>query len=205
MKKIISTTIVFVFAGVCFATYNLCMPSQNTLKKYAKHKKVNTKQSIKYNTYTNERLGITFQYPDTWTKYGEESNAINRKGETMAIHINFTDTISNSFLFIEYHLPPYGAELYEFSKAEFDSIRKYNNDATEITVAGRNAIQVVSIMRNDIKGNVIDPPLKIVSVTFLDKKRTGEFELRFKTPLPIATVEIKKFEKILSTIKFTGL
>ncbi len=181
------------------------MPSQNTLKLNAKHKKVNTMQNFKCKRYINERLGIVFQYPDTWVQYGEESNAINRKGETMAVHINFTDTVTNSFLFIEYHLPPYGAELYKFSKIEFDSIRKYNNDATEVTVAGRKAIQIASIMRRDIKGNVIDPPLKLVSVTFLDKQGTGEIELHFRTPLPILTDEIMKFEQILSTIKFTGL
>lgn len=207
MKKIIGVGFAFAIVTIsCFAVCNLSRSSQKAfeLNSTTKSKQTYPSQIEKYNTYVGERLGITFKYPDTWIKYGAESNAINLKGEIMAIHINFIDTISNSLLNIEYHLPPYGAELYKFSKAEFDTVQKYNEDVSEVIIAGRKAIRKVTIVRTDIKGNVVDPPLKIVSLTFLDKDLTGEFEFIFKTPLPIADTEIKKIEKLLTTIKFSG-
>jgi hypothetical protein len=120
----------------------------------------------------------------------------------MSIVVNFIDTASNSTFLIEYHLAPSGAELYKYSKAQFDlSQGAFVTGAKQIRIAGNEAIEAISAMSKDIKGNIIDPPVKVISVQFLDKRQTGEFELHFKTPLP-GRIESDKFMKVISTFKF---
>ena len=157
-----------------------------------------------WKTYTNKNLGISFQYPGSWLQLGNESKSVNRSGGVMSISISFMDTITQSTLFIEYHLPPYGAELFKNSLAEFNSSRDQAGATSRktITVAGSKALETISTMTKDIKGNIYDPPLTIIQVVFLDKQQTGEFHLRFKTPIPNSGTESHRLNQLLSTIEF---
>lgn len=178
-----------------------CHAQTNSEVKQTSHSKPSVTSNWK--TYANEKMGITFQYPDTWTIYGKESNIINRNGGIMAISVSFTDTTTQSIFFIEYHVAPYGAELFKYSKAQFDSTQgAYLADAKQIKVAGNNALEAFTTKSKDIKGNIYNPPLRIISIVFLDKQQTGDFELHFSTPFPNKDIEVAKFKQLLSTLKF---
>jgi len=154
-----------------------------------------------WKTYNN--LGLTFKYPKTWTKYGEESNVINRTGAVMSIKVTFIDTISRSIFNMAYHLAPYGAEVYKLAEDQYNSSKNSNErDTKQNTVAGNNAIETFTTMSKDIHGKIYDPPLKLIHIVFLDKQKTGAFNLNFNTPAPGSKVEIAKFERLLSTFKF---
>lgn len=153
--------------------------------------------------YNNNALGVTFKYPDTWTKNGEESNAINRNGELMSISVNLIDTISKSNFYLAYHLAPYGAEVYKLAEDDYNSSKNSNErDTKQITVSGINAIETFTTMSKDIKGNIYDPPLKLIHIVFLDNQKTGGYNLNFITPAPGSEKEIAKFNQLLSTFKF---
>jgi uncharacterized protein YxeA len=156
-----------------------------------------------WKAYDKNALGVTFKYPDTWAKNGEESNAINRNGEVMSISINLVDTISNSNFYLAYHLAPYGAEVYKLAEEDYNSSKNSNErDAKQITVSGYNAIETFTTMSKDIKGNIYDPPLKLIHIVFLDNQKTGGYNLNFITPAPGSEKEIAKFNQLLSTFKF---
>jgi len=209
---LIVTLFIFVTIGIVIAKKNNSVSQNNPIQSiHIQQSSVTASCANKSDTiplnwkkYTSNRLGISFRYPDTWNKYGDESNSINRSGAVMSISVNFIDTLSHSAFFIEYHLAPYGAELFKNEKAQFDSSQgSYKNGGKEIMVAGNKAIESFSIMSSDIKGNTYDPPLSIIQIVFLDRLQKGEFHLRFKTPsLPNSEAEIAKFNKLLSTIKF---
>lgn len=156
-----------------------------------------------WKTYANNELGISFQIPPTWAKYGKESNAVNRNGAVMAIMVNFIDTVSKSVFYLEYHLAPYGVQLYKYDKAQIDSLNRENKEElNQVSVLGNGILESFSTMSSDIKGNIYNPSLKFAHVFFLDKQQTGEFDLHFRTLLPISNNEISKFNQVLSTIKF---
>lgn len=158
---------------------------------------------LNWKVFDNSRIGISFHYPDSWTKFGDESNSINQNGEVMSVLVNYHDTIANSFFSIEYHLAPYGTKLYKYAQSQFNSSQGlYEKDAKQIIVAGNKAFVANSILRIDGKGNALNPEIKSVIVVMLDKKQTGEIELQFKTPLPNSNAEVAKFSQLLSTIKF---
>jgi len=195
MKTKIILLMTFYFVGMsgCKASNNQVKRNNDTIPSIMK-------------TYSNTALGLTFQYPNTWSKYGEDANAINRNGEVMSINISFIDTISKSIFNLAYHLAPYGAELYKFAQDQFNSSQGWyaNSGAKQIEVAGNKAIESFNTMSSDIKGNIYDPPLRFVHIIFLDKLQTGEFDLQFNTPLPESDTEIAKFNQLLSSIKFTN-
>ena len=154
-------------------------------------------------TYSNPALGLTFQYPSTWSKYGEDANAINRNGEVMSINISLIDTISKSIFNLVYHLAPYGAEVYKLAEDKYNSsINSNESNTIQSIVAGNNAIESFTTMSMDLHGNIYDPALKLIHIVFLDKQKSGGFNLNFKTPVPGSEIEIAKFYQLLSTIKF---
>lgn len=158
-----------------------------------------------WKTYTNSKLGLIFQYPDTWIKKGEESNSINRNGQVMSIELNFIDTVSQSIFLLAYHLPPYGAEIYKWAEDEYISSKNSSERVRKkITVAGSDAIETFTTMKKDIHGNIYDPALKSIHIVMLDKQKTGAFNLNFRTSAPDSEAEmvIAKFNKALSTFEF---
>lgn len=159
-----------------------------------------------WKTYNNNNLGITFQYPESWSKYGEESNVINRTGVKIGIKINFIDTLSQTTLLIDFNLAPNGIELYNYAVSQYESsLGLYASGGKYIEVAGNKAIQAFTTMSIDGKGNIIHPTFRLIIVDFLDKRHTGLFELQFRTPLPDDDIEVAKFKQLLSTFKFTNL
>jgi hypothetical protein len=183
---------------------------QAASKKFKAEKKINNSKALDkdsipsdWKTYANKELGIRFQVPPTWIKYGKESNAVNRDGAVMVRMVNFIDTVSKSVFYLEYHVAPYGAELYKYDKAQIDSLKgATKKEAKQISIAGNKVTETFSTMSSDIKGNIYNPPLKFVNIFFLDKRQTGEFNLHFRTFLPISETEISRFNRVLSTIKF---
>lgn len=155
-----------------------------------------------WKTYINNKLGFTFQYPSTWSKYGEDANVSDRFGTTMVIEINFIDTASHTTFSIEYHLAPRGAEIYRYAVSQYESSQGlYAKDGKQIEVAGNKAIEAFTTITINGKGEAINPPLRLILVDFLDDKQTGEIRLQFKTPLPNDEIEVAKFKQLLSTFK----
>ena len=149
-------------------------------------------------TYTNNRLGFTFQYPSTWFKNGKDAEVVNLSGTVTAVEINFTDTVSKTTFLIAYHLAPKGAELYQYAVSQYDSSR----GDKQIEVAGNKAIESYTTIHIDGRGNTLNPSLRLIVVYFLDKKQTGEIELQFKTPVTNENSEVAKFNQLLSSFKF---
>ncbi|HRK80596.1 MAG TPA: hypothetical protein PLZ12_04085 [Saprospiraceae bacterium] len=207
MKKIIfiagiMATIVLFYA-TCYS-WGSCMDIQDkTNEQVGKNirEQKESKDSIPANweKYTSDNIGITFFFPNTWTKYGTESNAINRNGEVMSIMSSMVDTINNSIFSLEYHFPPYGSELYKNAQSQFDTSHLTKQI---ITVAGNKALKTFMVKYSDIKGNVYNPPLCVIQIVFLDKQVGGEYFLRFETPMTNEEVEIVKFNQVISTFKF---
>lgn len=122
----------------------------------------------------------------------------------MSVMVNFIDTVSHSNFSIEYHLAPNGAVLYNYSKAQFDSSQgEFATDAKQLEVGGNRAIESITTMSEDIKGNIINPPLKIISIRFLDEQHTGEFELHFRTSIP-GSIEITRLMNVISSFEFVN-
>lgn len=146
--------------------------------------------------YSNTKLRISFQYPKNWVTYGKESVAVNRNEEVMSIMTSLIDTSCNSIFSIEYHLPPYGVELYQYAQNTFDSIKTLKHT---INIDGNKALETSIIKSSDIKGNTFNP-LRIIQIVLLDKQG-GEYFIRFETPLSIENSEIFKFNKLISSCK----
>lgn len=156
-------------------------------------------------TFSNVALGISFQYPSTWTKYGEDANASDRSGNLTVIGINFIDTISHTTLLIEYHLAPKGADFYQYVVSQFDSAQGwYAKDSKKIDVAGNKAIEAFTTITIDGRGKALNPELILIIIDFLDKKQTGAIEMQFKTPLLGNDKEVVKFNQLLASIRFTN-
>ncbi len=158
-----------------------------------------------WKTYYNEKYGFSFQYPDTWTKNGEESNAINLKGEIMSTSINFIDTVTQSVFSLEYSLPPNGYEVYKIEEEQYNTYKSSEElNIKKNIIAGNIAIESFATMSKDIKGNIYDPALKLIHTVFLDKQKTGAFNLNFRTPEPNSESEITEFKQIMSSFIFTN-
>jgi hypothetical protein len=158
-----------------------------------------------WNTYTDNALGVYFKYPDTWTKYGEENNVINRSGNIAAVEVNFIDSLSNTTLLISYHLSPNGAELYKYAVSQYESSQGwYEKDGKLIEIDGSKAVVAFTEMRVSGRGTALNPPLRLILIDFLDKQQTGAIQLQFKTPFPDEEAEVAKFRLLLSTFKFTN-
>jgi len=157
-----------------------------------------------WKTYDNN-LGITFKYPKTWTNYGDESKILDRTGKVMTVIVNLIDTITQSTLLIKYHLAPYGEEVYKSALAKYNSSKDlYEKARKQLEINGNKAIEGTITMLVDGKDHKLTPPLRVIVVDFLDKQKTGEIELQFKTPLTDDGLEVSKFDKLLTTFKFTN-
>lgn len=155
-------------------------------------------------TYLNKKYGFSFQYPATWQQTGKEVEAINRKGAITSVEVRFADTLLISEFFATYYLPPTGAEIYKFQLAQFNTSQGwYQESKKTVTVADRQAIYGVSTIRNDGKGNLLQSPLQIATVEFLDKKKEGEFCLQYKTTSEKARGNSSDVEQVLNSFSFT--
>lgn len=164
---------------------------------------INSTIPLNWEKYSNDNLGITFQYPNNWINSGEESFAIDRTGARVGIKIYFIDSVSNTSLLVDYHFAPNGAELYNYAESQHESSQgMYSTDSKVIMVAGNKAIEAVSKISTNGKGMAIIPPLRLIVINFLDKQQTGSYELQFRTPILDNEVEVAKFNQLITTINF---
>lgn len=162
-------------------------------------------QSIYFNwkDYTNNKLGFAFQYPPTLMKIGNDVEVVDLLGNITAVEINLIDTISKATLLIGCHFAPNGIELYNYVVSKFETSNDlYGKDSRKIKVAGNDAFEVSTILNTNGKGNLINPPLRLIVVDFLDNSKTIEIQLQFKTPLTNEIIEVEKFRQLLSSFKF---
>jgi len=156
-------------------------------------------------SYVNERYGFSFQYPANWQKENKDVEAIDRKGAVTSVEINFMDSTTKTSLSVAYHLAPRGAELYKFQLADYKAAKGfYTKSRKQVTVAGVQGIQGVSSITKDGKGNKQNPIVRLIVVDFLDKNKTGEFQLQFKTPITCETAESARLKKLLASFKITN-
>lgn len=151
-----------------------------------------------WKTYTNDSLGITFQYPPSWKKFGKEASISDRFGTIIMNEINFMDSISHATLVVKYHFAPTGALFFQTLENQFDPSK--GDIYTE--VATIKAIESHSQISIDGKGNPLQMPLQITLVTFLDISKTGSLELQFKSPLNESNTENIDLKQLLSTFHF---
>lgn len=154
-------------------------------------------------TYINNQIGITFQYPSTWTKNGEDANVTDLSGKITAIHINFNDTDTKTSLLIIYYPPPEGKEIYNFLYSQFLSSQGwYSKGGKKMNVAGNNAIVASMTLSEDGKGKRLDKPIKSTVVDLLDQEQTGTIEMQFKTLLSVEDSQAVVINDLLSSFKF---
>lgn len=166
----------------------------------AQHKNI-TPTNLK--TYTNTKLGFSFQYPPKWLMAGKEVEVANLKGSITSVEINFIDTLSPTTLLVACHLTR-GGELYQYAVSQFKLKQGwYAKDGKEIEVAGNKAIEANLISAIDGRGNKLTKPTKTVIVDLLNKKQSIEIQLQFKTPLSNEEAGVAEFNRILAGFKFT--
>lgn len=159
--------------------------------------------AIIWKKYTNQKLGFTFEYPETWVKEEKETKVINLSGAVTEIDLNFSDTVSETSLLVACHLAPKGRILYEYAEEQFQAKKGwYAKDAKEINVGGKKAIQASTTLQTNGKGGALNRPLILIVVDMPDKKQTGEIQLQFKTALADEETEVAKFNQLLSGFKF---
>jgi hypothetical protein len=150
--------------------------------------------------YTNKNTGISFYYPDKWKQIGVQSNAVNLNGNTISVLVSFSDSITQSFFSIEYHPSPYGEELFKSYQTEFKNLKLKKQ---EIKIAETNALETFITKSHDIKGNIYDPPLRIIQIAFPGKSEKGEYTIHFETPEPNSEPEVNKFNQLISSIQIS--
>lgn len=161
--------------------------------------------SANWKTYYNSRLGFTFQYPNTWSNLPEEVEVVDLYGNITAVEINFSDTIFKTSFLIGYHFAPNGAELFKYLISQFESANGlYKDGGKMIEVSGCEALEAFTTIDMNGKGNVLDPPFRLIVVDFLDKSKTGEIQLQFRVPLPNDDKEVAKFRRLLSSFKLNN-
>ena len=160
-------------------------------------------KATSWKKYTNAKFGFTFQYPSSWSKQGKDAEIIDLSGSIVAIGIFFSDTATQTTLSIEYHLAPHGSKLYKYALSQYNSSQGlYAKDGKTIKVAGGTAIKASNISKVDGKGHILNPPLRLIVVNFLDALRSGEIEMQFNTPIRYQNIEITKLNQLLSSFAF---
>ena len=158
-----------------------------------------------WKTYSNEQYGFSFRYPPEFSQQGKVSEVADLGGTLKAIEINFFDKRSNSELLVTYHFAPAGSGLFQYALNEYGSNKTaYENGSGELKIDGNNAIETITRIAVNGKGNPIDPPLRLVVVDVEDNEKTGEIQIQFRTPLPGANKRSANFQTLLSTFKLTG-
>lgn len=166
-------------------------------------KKLREKDSIPENwkTYSNEKLGISFRYPNTWAQPGKEAEIINLSGAVIKTGIYFTDSVSKTRVSIEYSLDSNAVKIYQYASSQY-MISQKSSINKKIFIAGNEAIKISKELKRDGKGKELNPPLRIIVVDFLDKMKKGEIQIQFQTPLSQNHAEENNFKQFLSSFKF---
>lgn len=150
--------------------------------------------------YNNKSTGISFNYPVKWKQSEVHTNSVNLKGNTISVLVSFNDSITHSFVSIEYHPSPYGEELFKSYQTEFRNLKLKKQ---EIKIAETNALETIITKSHDINGNIYTPPLRIFQIVFPGKSGKGEYTIHFETPEPNSDPEIIKFKQLISSIQIS--
>lgn len=163
-----------------------------------------------WKTYTNFKHGFSFQYPDTWSQWGDESEIVCdlKTGAICLSEVYFIDNASKGIdspkdkLLVQYHLGSRGSEIYQYALSQYESKQgNYIKNSRKIEVSGETAIVSDNTLTRNGKGNPMSP-LRVLIVDFLDKNNIGSFQFQFFTPEENSSTEIPAFEKLLTTFKF---
>ncbi len=187
-------------------------PNMHSLQNEVKHTTVDTtaitalRKSIipsKLKTYSNAKLGFSFQYSDRFTKVDDDVLSVNRFGETTSVEVNFTDSKTSTTFSVACYLMK-GKELYQYAVSQLEAKKGwYAKDAEKIEVAGNNAIKANMILAVDGRGNKLKTPMKLEVIDFINKKQAIEIQIQFKTPLANVDTERADFNRLLTSFKFT--
>lgn len=163
------------------------------------------KDSIPENwkTYSNDKLGISFQYPNSWTKQGKDAEVINLSGTVIKRGIYYTDSMSQTRVSIEYTIDSNAAKIYQYAVSEYITAQKSTINKNKKFLIDRNeAIEISKELSVNGKGRTLNPPLRIITVDFMDKNNKGEVQIQFQTPLSQESEEENIFKQFLSSFKF---
>lgn len=165
-------------------------------------KKIKVTNELKWKTYSNNKLGFTFQYPSSWVKEGKDIKVTDLSGNVTIIELYFEDTILKTNLLIKYHFPPNAEAIYRYVCSQYKTSKGwYSNGRNQIKVDGIDAFEAVTNLNKDGKGHIINPPIRLIVIDFFEIKRKVEIELQFKTQLVDDNIEINKLKQLLSTFK----
>jgi len=178
--------------------------------------------TVNWNTYMDTECGYSFLYPDSWSLWGKNSNAIDLNGNILSRKVDFMDTFSqgierfdgnnNEIAETKDHMH---VDCYTMGNAVYnDELTRYNNSSDifsqnkkTITIGGQTAIvgdmkDTATTSSGEHAGRTIIPSHRMY-VFFLHKDKTRALYFEFDTPLNGKdAVEIANFEKVLSTFKF---
>lgn len=163
------------------------------------------KDSIPENweTYSDDKLGISFQHPGSWTKQGKNAEIINLSGENIKTGIYFSDSTNRTRVSIEYSFDSNAVKIYRYAASQFIASQKATlNKSRKLLVDGCEAIEISKEYKINGKGKTLNPPLKKIIVDFMDKNNKGEIQIQFQTPLSKEQEEENDFNKLLSSFKF---
>ena len=184
-----------------------------------------TISTANWKTYINTGCDYSFQYPDSWSQSGNESNAIDRNGVVLSRIVDFIDTASqgvelsdgnnNQIAAAKDHMH---VDCYTMGTVNYnDELSRYNNSSDvfvqnkkTINVAGQTAIvgdqkNTATISQGAHPGHTIIPDHRVYAF-FLHKDHTRSLYFEFDTPLNgNDAVEVANFEKLLSTFKFVSV
>lgn len=145
-----------------------------------------------YTDMTDNQHSFSFKYPSTMKV--TKSNSISRDGSILSTLYdvrNFSNQSAYPNMSIEYHVAPYGLQLYNT-----DLTSQHMGVVVPSQISGRSALRYNYIMSTDVKGNTYNPPLNITNVDLLDSQGAGSFFMSFKTT---TSSDISILNKILSS------
>lgn len=163
------------------------------------------KDSIPENwkTYSDDKMGISFQHPGSWVKQGKDAEIMNLSGTIIKKGIYFSDSSNQTRVSIEYSLDSNAVKIYEYAESQFISSQKSAlNNSRKFLVDGSEAIEISKEFKVNGKGKTLSPPMRILIVDFMDKNKKGEIQIQFQTPLSNEQEEENNFKKLLSSFKF---
>ena len=182
----------------------------------------NHSPSTGFSTYTNTGCGYSFQYPNSWSQLGTESNAVNLQNTIMSRMVDFIDTASqgvdradgsNNEIYKPtdlMHVECYtmGTAIYNYALSSYNSSSDvFSQNKSTITVAGQTALvgdmqNTATVSSGAHPGHTVIPSHRIY-VYFMHQDNTRALFFTFDTPLGISdAAETAAFNQVLASFSF---
>ena len=153
--------------------------------------------------YSNDKLGIRFHYPATWTKMGKDAEIMNLSGTIIKRGCYFSDSTNQTRFSLEYSLDSNAAKIFQYAKSQYNLPQSSSSNKNRMfLIDGSEAIEISKEYKVNGKGKIINPPLRIIIVDFMDKNKKGEIQIQFQTPVTKELVEENNFQELLSSFRF---